>query len=1233
MRALTTQRSAAGGGVVLVLRFVFTAVFNYGFGVALAWVLPRTEFGAVSVLQNVVFLAGAVAAAGVPWVVARTVARGDVGADAVVRAAMVANLLLGLLLAGAFVAAQAPGARIVPDTSTLLVVAVAVTVVLLAVNAVLAGALQGLRRFDAVGGLHTLESAVKVVVGLAAAVLLGWGPGGVAVGFAVGAVVVTVGGWWALRDRMPGPGPLATRATLTAGVPTGVGTTGFALLGTLDVIVLGAVAQATGMDAGTLAVYQAAVIVARAPYFVADSLADAVFPFMARGESWSRAHRWLAGAYRWILLGLVPLQVVLLVAPAPVVAVLFPAGYAGAAPLVQLLTLGTLGLVAAVLLLKALYARGLAGRAAYCTPVAVAVEAGMLTLVPRHGAPAAALAFTAGAWTCAVLLAAVYVRQHRPARPAARHVLGYLAALAALGAALVPARAGSVPTAVALIGAGLLGYAVIAVRTRLVSADEVARARVLAVRVRGAGARAARRLAPAAGLAAIGLLAAGALGWNLTGSPDTQYDEVVYTRAAQQVAQGGELTWTNRPMFVHPPLSFLGQAGWLDAVGRAAGPLHQAIPAARWLSAAAAAAAVVLLAVLAGRLMPAAGPRRRLLLIGVVAVLAALDPVLLRYGRLAIIEPFALLGCLATLLAAVALRRRRAAVWVAVVGLGTGLTLLTKEVAVFMLLTPTVHALLGRDRRRLGRAVAALGVGLGWWLLFPFWAVRLGLVDSFADVKFATAQRLLGLLQITGWNRPGASFGSAVQDALGQYASTYLLLATGAVALLWLLLHRLGESARWLTAWLLTSYGFGAYTVVLGTLNEQFFVFVVPAAIVGTVLVADAVLADRARRPARHAARRSARPVVLAAAAAVGLAGFAAVSWARFYLPDNDGVLRTTALIRATVPGCAAVNASGDAEKYAFLLPGRPVTYRASGPGAVSQGVHLFLLSDKDAAQRYGNATPQLNQWVRAHGTRLADFPSATYRGVQLWRVDPDPYDPLADVQSVPGGSFVHTTGSRCGGFPVVDGPTGPFASAWQDLGGKAVTGPPLTGSWSAGGTGRQVFDGAVLNAAADGSTSLAPIVRRLAAGAPRAYADAHLPPLTGASTVDRAFESVPARRLLGDPVGPATPMPDGQVRQAFAGGVLERPADGTRVRLADLGRLALDTGLVAPPESARRPVPPPPLPDGLPPAQPSAVRPFVTALAVAGAGHALLLTVVLLGGRGRRRPAAPAVLAGRVTA
>ena len=696
--------------------------------------------------------------------------------------------------------------------------------------------------------------------------------------------------------------------------------------------------------------------------------------------------------------------------------------------------------------------------------------------------------------------------------------------------------------------------------------------------------------------------------WNLGRSPDTQYDEVVYSRADQLVAQDWSLTWTNRPLFVHTPLSFLVQAGWLRALGSYREPLVDVIADTRLLAGLVSVVNIVLIAMLAYRLADRARPRARVVLTVVTALLATLDPVLLRFGRMAMIEPFALLSCLVALHLALALGARRSRWFVPVVGLAGGIALLTNEVGIFMLLTPIVYALLARDGRLVRQCLAALGLAVALWGVFVVWAVQLGLFASFVDIKTVTLQRLLGTVQITGWNRPGVSFLSGLSEQVTQYATAYVILAVGALAAVWLLLKRGGDSARWLLAWLITSYAFGAYTVLLGTLNEQFFVYVVPAALVGTVFLADGIL--RARRWSAAVAW-----VLLGAVLVLGTG-----SWARFYPTRNDGLARLTAFVAANVPACAALNATGDAERFQQLFPTRQIASYATGPGALSHGVTLFVLSDKDAGMRFGNSSPQLSSWVRGHGTRLAAYPSATYQGLELWQVGRQPYD-QGGVERMVGGDFVVTEGSRCGGYPVVDGDSGAFSTAWTQLGGKTMVGAPLTGSWQSG-AGYQVFAGAVLTSKS-GTVTAVPLVSALARRDPAAYRAAGLPPITRGEPglTDKVIAAAYHENLLGEAIGPATTMADGQIRQAFAGGVLEHAAGSDQARLAPIGAALLGTELVAAPAEARQAQTPPPLPADTAPAQPTTVEPFFwTLLGVV----ALYFVVAFLLVRRRKSPPPP---------
>jgi O-antigen/teichoic acid export membrane protein len=485
MMNLTGRRSAAGGGVVLILRFGLGAVLNYGFGVALAWLLTPAEFGAVSVLQNVQFLCAMVLSAGFPWVLAATIARepGPHVVAATYRAAFLGNIVLGVTLAGVFAAAQLE-LTVVPAASATTVACVTAMIAVLALTSALGGGLQGERRFDGYGVMQISEIAIKVAVSVVVVGVLGLGVAGVAVSFLIGAVLSALIGLRALADRLPGRGPVAWRHTGARAVTVGLASSAFGAILAVDVIALSVLGQGHGVTAAGIALYQAAMVLARAPFFVGDALSNAVFPFLAAARGRDEVDGWFRAAFRWLPLALLPLQLVLIVAPGPVLRVLFPPHYAQAAGVLRLLTIGTVGLIAMDVLLKTLNARELRAVARW-VPAALAVETiALAVLVPRWGVSGAAVAFIVATWAGAAALARVYRREYRPRWCDRRTFLRYLLALVPLVGLLGVADAVPSPAALAAIAAGLLLYAAAVVRLRLLRDDDIRRVRGLLQRRR-----------------------------------------------------------------------------------------------------------------------------------------------------------------------------------------------------------------------------------------------------------------------------------------------------------------------------------------------------------------------------------------------------------------------------------------------------------------------------------------------------------------------------------------------------------------------------------------------------------------------------------------------------------------------------------------------------------------------------------------------------------------------------
>jgi len=583
-------------------------------------------------------------------------------------------------------------------------------------------------------------------------------------------------------------------------------------------------------------------------------------------------------------------------------------------------------------------------------------------------------------------------------------------------------------------------------------------------------------------------------------------------------------------------------------------------------------------------------------------LLVALDPVLVRSGRAATGTVLAVALALVTLALAWGVPARPTLRWLPLVAAGGGLALLVSPLALPVLAVPVVAELLDGRYQEAWRDMAALGLAFGLWLVLPVWV----------------AGQELGAGQ-AGWllGRPpgrGSVVASLADDRL-----TWLLVAAGLAAAVLTWRHRSGARpdadpdpdpgpARAL-AWTMTTAAGAVGAVALGYPASQALPFAVPAAAVSLALAGGwAVAAIRGDRGTAGLV-----PRWVGAGVAVALAGLLVaqgVDWgARYGGQADDGLGRLVATVGDQVPDCSAVNASGPDDRARLLAAGVTVTEFADGPAAHAAGVRYFVVTGGSAGG--GPMTPSLAAWVRQHGTRMAAHPSRSLSGVELWRVDAAPLDPVADSLPVADGLFSNVKGSACGGYRVVDSQAGTFHTAYRAAGGKMVLGRPLGSVWTSDGPALQAFDTMVLGSVPTASgppavrpIELPPLLAKLDV---EAVADANIPlPSARPPVTDRQVRTLlsdeliaraylgtdpasasaedfrRARDRFGRPLGVPQTMPDGAMRQPFERAVLELPADGGPARPAALGRLAVRLGLV--PKQAMRLEPVPGLP--APPAE-----------------------------------------------
>ncbi len=487
------------------------------------------------------------------------------------------------------------------------------------------------------------------------------------------------------------------------------------------------------------------------------------------------------------------------------------------------------------------------------------------------------------------------------------------------------------------------------------------------------------------------LLGFAAIAWRLDRAPDIFTDEILYTRAGIRVAAEGALVWDNgEPLFVHPPLYFLVEGAYLaltrDPMGAvyAPGDIFAWVYHARYLNALIAGLTALLLYLLGRRLR---GPWLGWLLVA----LFVLDPFGVRINRRAMLETMAaflgLAGMALLLTAREPVRPGRAIV----AGLLLGAALLTKELTFTTPLAVLLFGLLEGRRRPLTRAarwmpfLTVLVAGLSY-LIFPLWALTTGRWDRFVHVKSLSLQRLIGLIHLSGWNRPEVSLWNFLLRRLTDYGSSYLLLALGGAATLWLLLfHRRERAGRLLGLWGLVLYPFYAFVTLVGSGNDQFFYFLLVPAILLVGYTATLPTPSAAFLPRLvNRWHRLALGILL-----LFILPYNAVRWVTTYgFGLDNGYRQLAAYVAEHLPADAPLNASGDAIKYWYFFPDRPIADAATPEEAQALGLHYFALAPKDVQGRYGRMTPALAAWIQAQGTRLFAVEGDSYGLITLYRVD-----------------------------------------------------------------------------------------------------------------------------------------------------------------------------------------------------------------------------------------------------
>jgi 4-amino-4-deoxy-L-arabinose transferase-like glycosyltransferase len=500
-------------------------------------------------------------------------------------------------------------------------------------------------------------------------------------------------------------------------------------------------------------------------------------------------------------------------------------------------------------------------------------------------------------------------------------------------------------------------------------------------------------------------------------SYDIFIDEITYLHIAQNVAEHLQVTLYGKTFYLHPPAFFFIEAAFLKGFDITGSTISQ-IYAVRYINAAFAGLSTTAILMIARHIggWPAGL---------IAAALFALDPFIIKMNSLNLLDTSAVGWVLAgywALLSTVEEKRNAWTLWHKLAGLRLfatrwlprdlnradiattdrsrppgiwrpllagcffGLALLTKDMTACLTLVPlAVCFLLNWAVPRITAVVTAMVTTLTY-LTYPLTVFLIGDWDRFATQKLSGIARLAGLVKITGVNREhGPSLLDTVLTRIDQFGSTYLLFALGMIGLGVLLLF--GRSAsRLIAIWTASAYALLAYAALFGTLEEQFFYFLVLPSLLatvtgGAVLIQTGLVQGRAQRLV----------FVSLIVLVLFLVGWNSKRWIESHFTPDNGYERVLAYLERHVPPESRVAATSETAQ--FLLD----DYK-SGPWGDWYSVEALLthmpdyvLVDPHALRwNYGSQGNKLLEWLQQHGETVFSVSRTSGEQLTLYRLDLD---------------------------------------------------------------------------------------------------------------------------------------------------------------------------------------------------------------------------------------------------
>jgi hypothetical protein len=466
-------------------------------------------------------------------------------------------------------------------------------------------------------------------------------------------------------------------------------------------------------------------------------------------------------------------------------------------------------------------------------------------------------------------------------------------------------------------------------------------------------------------------------------------DEVIYTGIGRSVASGGFPRFDGQLFFLHPPAFFYLEAGWQRLLGNQPDLVAQ-IYQMRTLN--------VLIAGVTGTLMVllAARATGSLPTGSVVGMLFAVDPFCIRQNDRVLLETsmmfWVLLGYLVYLSMIGRPRSRR--LWTRAVGAGLlfGLAVLTKDEATLLTVFPLLLAALLRWGARRAVTLLTACTTVSVYAAYVAIVAANGHIGAWLQQKTMGIQRILGLVQVTGFHQKGSpSIFSVLLSESNYFGTTYLILILAVPALF--VVHQRGDHVQRMLAlfWVVAGVTLG-YALVFGTLEEQeLYLLIIPSLLLVPVAARLMYRPGLARRGHAWQRRLAGRWQPITIAGLVLVMSVNAATWAQWRLRPDDGYALLLRYMATHIPAGTTITAvdgttSEGITQYALAYRydvGRWVTATAR----CQEHVRYVVIPWLEVLHHYSYYSPARVRELVRHGQLLFSFHGPTYSDVTLYRI------------------------------------------------------------------------------------------------------------------------------------------------------------------------------------------------------------------------------------------------------